>query len=112
MKMGKQRQLVKLRALARNVKTSTTVGLWICTLASIGLFIASFCVPPMGEISPSVLKAGSLIFAFAALFLIREAIVEGLGVRLTHGDTVIEVKDLDGHAVAQGANDSADGTDD
>lgn len=30
----------------------------------------------------------------------------------THGDTVIEVKDLDGHAVAQGANDSADGTDD
>ncbi|MBO5496497.1 MAG: hypothetical protein J5967_03765 [Oscillospiraceae bacterium] len=94
------------------MKTSTTVGLWVCTIISIGLFVASFCVPPMGEISPSVLKAGSLIFAFAALFLIREAIVEGLGVRLTHGDTVIEVKDLDGRAVAQGANDSADGTDD
>lgn len=110
--MGKQRQLVKLRALARNVKTSTTVGLWACTITSIGLFVASFCVPPMGEISPSVLKAGSLIFAFAALFMVREAIVEGLGVRLTHGNTVIEVKDLDGRAVAQGANDSADGTDD
>ena len=95
--MGKQRQLVKLRALARNVRTSTTVGLWICTLTSIGLFIASFCVPPMGEISSSVLRAGSLIFAFAALFLIREAIVEGLGVRLTHGNTVIEVKDLNGN---------------
>lgn len=110
--MDKQRQLVKLRALARNVKTSTTVGLWVCTITSIGLFVASFCVPPMGEVSPSVLKAGSLIFAFAALFMVREAIVEGLGVRLTHGNTVIEVKDLDGRAVAQGANDSADGTDD
>ena len=106
------RKLAKFRAMARNVKTSTTVGLWVCTITSIGLFVASFCVPPTGEISPSVLKAGSLIFAFAALFLIREAIVEGLGVRLTHGDTVIEVKDLDGRAVAQGANDSADGTDD
>lgn len=110
--MGKQRQLVKLRALARNVKTSTTVGLWVCTITSIGLFVASFCVPPMGEISPSVLKAGSLIFAFAALFMVREAIVEGLGVRLTHGDTVIEVKDLDGRAAAPDAIGSSDGDQD
>lgn len=49
----------------------------------------------MGEISPTVLKGGSLIFAFAALMEVREAITEGLGVKLTHGDTTVEVKDLD-----------------
>lgn len=36
------------------------------------------------------------MFAFASLFELREAIREGLGVKLTHGDTVIEVHDLDG----------------
>ena len=50
----------------------------------------------MGEISPSVLKAGSLIFAFAALMEAREAIAEGLGVKLSHGDTTVVIKDLDG----------------
>lgn len=50
----------------------------------------------MGEISPSVLKAGSLIFAYAALMEVREAIAEGLGVKLSHGDTTVVIKDLDG----------------
>ena len=58
--------------------------------------MASFLVPPTGQIDPSVLKAGSLIFAFAALFEVREAIAEGLGVKLSHGQTAIEVRDLDG----------------
>ena len=55
----------------------------MCMIASIALLVASFIVPPMGEISPSVLKGGSLIFAFAALMEV-------------HGDTTVEVKDLDG----------------
>ena len=36
------------------------------------------------------------MFAFATLFEVREAIREGLGVKLTHGDTTVEVRDLDG----------------
>lgn len=91
------RKLAKFRAMARNVRTSTTVALWTCLVCSLGLFIASFCVPPMGEISPSVLKAGGEIFALAGLFELREAIIEGLGVKLTHGSTTLEVHDLDGH---------------
>ena len=82
--------------MTRNVRTSTTVALWVCMVVSIGLMIASFLVPPMGEISPSVLKAGSLIFAYAALMEVREAIAEGLGVKLSHGDTTVVIKDLDG----------------
>lgn len=81
--------------MTRNVRTSTTVALWVCLIASIALLVASFIVPPMGEISPTVLKGGSLIFAFAALMEVREAITEGLGVKLTHGGTTVEVKDLD-----------------
>lgn len=93
--MENNRKLARFRAMTRNVRTSTTVALWVCMIASIALLVASFIVPPMGEISPSVLKAGSLIFAFAALMEVREAITEGLGVKLTHGDTTVEVKDLD-----------------
>lgn len=92
----RKRRLARFRAMTRNVKTSTTVGLWVCMVAAIGLFVASFLVPPTGEINPSVLKAGSLIFAFAALFEVREAIAEGLGVKLTHGQTTVVVQDLDG----------------
>lgn len=87
--------LSRFRAMARNVRKSTTIALWVCLICSIGLFIASFLVPPMGEISPSVLKAGGEIFGIMALVVLREAIMEGLGVKMTHGNTSIEIKDLD-----------------
>ena len=70
--------------------------LWICGLSTIILFVASFIVPPTGEIDPSILKAAALLFAFATLAEAREAIREGLGVKLTHGNTTIVVQDLDG----------------
>lgn len=93
--MTNSRKLARFRAMTRNVGANTTVALWVCMIASIALLVASFIVPPMGEISPSALKGGSLIFAYATLMEVREAIKEGLGVKLTHGDTSVEVKDLD-----------------
>ena len=41
-------------------------------------------------------KAAGFLFAFGTLAVLREAIREGLGVRLTHGDTTVEIHDLDG----------------
>lgn len=82
--------------MTRNVRTSTTILLWVFSLTALGLFVASFLVPPMGVIDGSVLKAGGIIFAFAALAEAREAIVEGLGVKVTHGDTQIVIHDQDG----------------
>ena len=90
-----KRRLARFRAMTRNVKASTTIAMWVCLLAAIGLYVASFLVPPMGEIHPSVLKAGSWIFAFAGLAELREAVQEGLGFKLTHGDTTVVVQDLD-----------------
>lgn len=89
---------MKLKAFARNIRRSTTVALWVCMVAAIGLYVASFCVPPMGVIDGSVLKAGSWLFAFAGLFEAREAIREGLGFKLTHGETSVEVRDADPEA--------------
>lgn len=82
--------------MTRKVKTSTTIALWVCLAASLGLLVASFVVPPTGIIDPSVLRAASLLFGFAALFVVREAVMEGLGIKLTHGETTVEIKDLDG----------------
>lgn len=89
-------RLSKFRALTRNIRPSTTIALWTFALVAIGLLVASFVVPPTGVIDPSVLKAASLLFGFAALFEAREAILEGLGVKVTHGDTTIVIHDLDG----------------
>lgn len=93
-----ERIVARYRVATRNVRTSTTVGLWVFGLTALGLLIASFIVPPSGVIDQSVLKGGSLLFAFAALFTAREAIAEGLGVKLTHGQTTVVVHDMDGNA--------------
>lgn len=90
-------ELTRFREATKNVTRTTTILLWIFGLSSLGLLIASFCVPPTGEIHASVLKGAALLFAFATLAEAREAIREGLGVKLTHGSTTIEVHDLDGH---------------
>ena len=95
-KKERAERLARFRAETQNVTKTTTILLWIFALATIGLFIASFIVPPTGIIDPSVLKAVALLFAFATLAEAREAVREGLGVKLTHGQTTIEVHDLDG----------------
>lgn len=91
-----KQRIERFRAETRNITRATTILLWIFGMATICLFVASFCVPPMGEIHPSILRAAALLFAFATLSEAREAIREGLGVKLTHGQTTIEVHDLDG----------------
>ena len=107
--MSNKRNLVRFRAMTRNVRGSTTIALWVCLVTTISLLVASFLVPPMGEISPSVLKGGSLIFAFATLIEAREAVMEGLGVKLTRGDTTLIVQDLDGkHGDVEPINDESD----
>lgn len=94
--MTRDAAIARFRAATKNIKTGTTIALWTSFSLSAGLLIASFIVPPTGIIDGSVLKAASLIFGFAGLFFLREAVMEGLGVKLTHGETTIEVKDLDG----------------
>lgn len=90
------RRIAEFRRDTKRISITTTILMWIFGMCAIGLFIASFIVPPTGVIDPSVLKAGAWLFAFATLAEAREAIREGLGVKLTHGETTIEIHDLDG----------------
>lgn len=63
----------------------------ILTSIAIGLLIASFIVPPTGEISPTVLKGVAEIFAFASLGTVIKAIDRGGAARIKHKDTVVEI---------------------
>lgn len=91
-----EQRLARWREATRRVTWQTSALLWIFSLSSVGLFVASFLVPPTGVIDGSVLKAVAWLFALGALAEVREAVREGLGVKLTHGSTTIEVHDLDG----------------
>lgn len=94
--MTARQALREFREITHRVSRSTTIALWVCLLTTIALFTLSAIVPPMGVIDPSMFKAGGYLFAFAGLFVLREAIREGLGVKLTHGDTTLQVGDMDG----------------
>lgn len=94
--MTPSQQMREFRAITKRVSTSTTIALWVCLLTTIILFVTSAYWPPKGSIDPSMFKAAGYLFGNATLMVIREAIREGLGVKLTHGDTVVQVGDLDG----------------
>lgn len=96
----------EFRAMTKRVSISTTIALWICLSMTIAMFVTSFFIPPRGVIDGSMFKAAGFMFAFATLFELREAIREGLGVKLTHGDTTIEVHDLDGAPQIEDTNES------
>lgn len=62
---------------------------------SLGLFIAGFFVPPMGEIDGSVLKASGILLGFATLAMIPTIIESGKKAVLRHGDTELIIGDKD-----------------
>lgn len=86
----------EFRAVTQRVSSSTTAALWVCLSLTIAMFVVSLCLPPYGKIDPSIFTAAGFLFGFASLFEIREAVREGLGVKLTHGKTTVEIHDLDG----------------
>lgn len=96
MKTDMSKTVREFRAMTKRVSVSTTIALWVCLAMTITMFAISLFIPPKGVIDASIFKAAGFMFAFATLFELREAIREGLGVKLTHGDTTIEVHDLDG----------------
>ena len=68
---------------------------YICLIFSIGLLIASFVVPPLGTISPSVLTGVGELFAFATLGTVIEAIARGVDAKITHGNTELNLTNPD-----------------
>ena len=65
----------------------------ICLVAALGLFVGSFFCPPLGSIDPSCLKAGAILFGFAALGIAGQNLANGKEVTFTHGETEISIED-------------------
>jgi hypothetical protein len=64
---------------------------WVCLILAAGLFIAGFFSPPMGEIHPSVLKAGGILVAMQALGIAGQNLANGKGISFSHGDTEVTI---------------------
>jgi len=68
---------------------------WFYILSSIAVafIIASFVLPPEGEIHPSVIAAVGEIFAFASLGTVIKAIDKNMSAKIQHGPTSVILND-------------------
>lgn len=62
---------------------------------SIALIVGGFIVPPTGVIDGSVLTAVGLLLLFSVVEKIPEAIAAGKSVKISKGDTSLEVTTKD-----------------
>ena len=64
------------------------------TAAAVALFVWGFLVPPLGRIDGSVLKAGGIMLAFAALWVVAHIVIElDKTARIKHGQTEIVLEE-------------------
>ena len=73
-----------------NTKKTYIAAFWVSLVIAIGLLVTGFCLPPQGEISPSVLEAAGLLFLWPALAFGAKALEEGNTARIQKGDTTVE----------------------
>lgn len=66
---------------------------WVCLIITVGLFIGGFFCPPMGEIHPSCLKAGGILFAMQALAIVGQNLANGKDVIFHKDDVDITIGD-------------------
>ena len=67
----------------------------VCLGVSIGLIVGGFFTPPKGVIDGSVLKAVGELFAFAALAVGGHALTLGYDLKVSRGDTSVEINNND-----------------
>lgn len=79
--------------MERIQKHADKVIFWVCLIIAVSLFIGSFFCPPMGEIHPSVLKAGGILFAMQALAIVGQNLANGKDVIFHKDDVDITIGD-------------------
>lgn len=70
------------------------VSFCVSQVISVILLIASFCVPPMGVIDPSIFAGIGELFAFPALYSFYNIILSGRAATLKRGDMEIIVNEI------------------
>ena len=84
-----------MKRFFKNFTKPQKISFWVCLLFSIGLLTASFIIPPTGKIDNSVIQSVGEIFAFAALYVVIEAIGRGSDIILKRGDTEVKMNNPD-----------------
>lgn len=82
-----------MKKIYKNIKYKW--AFWISFAVAIALLVASFLLPPLGAISPSVLQGVAEIFAFALLGIVADAIQRGADIKLSKGDMSVELDNPD-----------------
>ena len=67
----------------------------VSLIISVGLIIGGFFMPPQGEIDGSVLTAVGELFAFPTLAFGFRAIELGYDLKMSHGETTVELNNDD-----------------
>ena len=81
----------------KNKAFKKTIPFWICLIASIGLLITGFLMPPIGIIDNSVITSVGLLLIFAVLGQLP-IIIEVAGyAKISSGNTTIEISKEDDH---------------
>lgn len=75
----------------KNSHLKKTIPFWICLIASIGLLITGFLLPPIGIIDNSVITAVGLLLVFAALGQLPTVIEVAGYAKISSGNTTIEI---------------------
>lgn len=75
----------------KNSHLRKTIPFWICLIASIGLLITGFLLPPIGIIDNSVITAVGLLLVFAALGQLPTIIEVAGYAKISSGNTTIEI---------------------
>ena len=73
--------------------------IYLILICVFGLFVASFVIPPLGIIHPSVLQAGAIILGFCWLFYVSANIPtfiqRGAKIKASYGNANITIEDND-----------------
>ena len=77
--------------IIENKCRTCSIVFFVCLAVSIALIIWGFLAPPQGIIDGSVLKAVGELIVFAALAFGMQAVKFGYDLKLTRGDSSIEV---------------------
>lgn len=68
----------------------------VCLSMAIALFVGGFFCPPMGVIDGSVLKAGGILFGFAALAVAGQNLANGKDVVFRKDDLEVKIGEDEG----------------
>ena len=81
--------------IVKDLFTGLPWYMYLLLILVFGLFVASFVVPPLGAISPSVLQGGAIILGFGWLFYLTANvpvfIQRGAKIRASYGNANIEI---------------------